>query len=68
MEKHQKRMKKEYKELLERIDKLDRFLDEHIDDLEGEEYRLMRTQYFAMCAYEGALRMRIERQHYLKRL
>lgn len=59
MKKYQKRMIKEYNELRKRIDKLDKYLDEHGDELSDEMFRLMRTQYFAMCAYEGALRLRI---------
>ena len=59
MKKYQKRMIKEYNELRKKIDKLDKFLDEHGDELDDEMFRLMRTQYFAMCAYEGALRLRI---------
>lgn len=59
MKKYQKRMVKEYKDLLKKIDKLDRYLSKNI--LSVEDYRLMRAQYFCMCAYEGLLRERIER-------
>lgn len=60
LKKYQKRMIKEYNQLRKRIDKLDKFLDKHSDKLEDEMYRLMRAQYFAMCAYEGTLRIRID--------
>ena len=60
LKKHQRRMIKEYNQLRRRIDKLDKYLDEHGDKLDGEMFRLMRVQYFAMCAYEGALRLRID--------
>ena len=59
MKKYQKRMIKEYNELRKKIDKLDKYIGDHGDKLDDEMYRLMRTQYFAMCAYEGALRLRI---------
>ena len=54
----------EYKQLCERIEKLDGFIvaNEGRDggEVSDEHYRMMQTQYHAMCAYEGALRMRIE--------
>lgn len=59
LKKHQRRMIKEYNQLRNRIDKLDKFLDEHGDKVDDEMFRLMRAQYFAMCAYEGTLRLRI---------
>lgn len=60
--KQKKRLAKEYKELLKKIYKLDKFLDRHVNDagVSNNSYRLLRIQYFAMCAYEGALRARIE--------
>lgn len=56
------RMVDEYKQLLERIDKLDKAVDwaADTDEVSDSHYRLMRVQYFAMCAYEGALRARID--------
>ena len=59
LKKYQRKMIKEYNKLRKRIDKLDAFLDEHGDMVDDEMFRLMRMQYFAMCAYEGALRLRI---------
>ena len=58
MKKQMKRIRKDYKRVLKRIDKLDRALDK--DVLPVEDYRLMRAEYFALCAYEGLLRHRIE--------
>ena len=58
MKKHQRRMIKEYNQLRKRIDKLDKYLDEK-GPRDDELFRLMRAQYFAMCAYEGILRLRI---------
>ena len=58
------RMKEEYDELLGRIDALDAFIvaneSREGSDVSDEHYRTMQTQLHAMCAYEGALRMRIE--------
>lgn len=58
------RMKEEYGELLGRIEALDAFIvaNERRDgsDVSDEHYRMMQTQLHAMCAYEGALRMRID--------
>ena len=58
------RMKEEYDELLGRIEALDSFIvaNERREDsnISDEHYRMLQTQYHAMCAYEGALRMRIE--------
>ena len=59
LKKYQRRMIKEYNQLRKRIDKLDKYLDEHGDKLGDEMFRLMRAHYFAMCAYEGTLRLRI---------
>ena len=56
--KQMKRIRKDYKHVLKRIDKLDKRLDK--DVLPVEDYRLMRAEYFALCAYEGLLRHRIE--------
>ena len=64
MEGWKERMIDEYKELCNRIKKLDDFIqaNEERDEsiVSDEQYRLMMIQYYAMCAYEGALRARIE--------
>ena len=56
--KNMKRIRKDYKHVLRRIEKLDKQLKK--DVLPVEDYRLMRAEYFALCAYEGLLRHRIE--------
>lgn len=60
--KRKQRLVKEYKNLLKKIYKLDKFLDKHAFDtgVSNNSYRMMRVQYFGMCVYEGALRARIE--------
>ena len=63
METYEKRMVDEYKELCDKIEKLNVFITENENDdsvVSNEHYRMMMVQYYAMCAYEGALRMRIE--------
>lgn len=59
----QKRLVEERKELLARIEKLDAYIDEIACDpaVSNEDYRLMRIQYFAMCAYDGALLARMDK-------
>lgn len=59
--KQKKRLAKEYLDLCKKINKLDKFLDRAAYDtgVSNENYRLLRIQYFAMCSYEGALRMRM---------
>ena len=56
--KNMQRIRKQYKNILKRIKKLDKQLDK--DVLPVEDYRLMRAEYFTLCAYEGLLRHRIE--------
>lgn len=61
MKKHEKRMVKEYWQLRKRIDKLESKIDKSVYDTEisDSQYRLLRSQFYIMCAYEGVLRERI---------
>jgi len=56
------RLQEEYRELRGRIDRLEVFVDDAALDnaMTETHYRLLRIQQFAMCAYEGALRLRME--------
>lgn len=59
----QQRLLDEREELIGRIERLNNFIDEIAEDpaISNAEYRLMRIQYFAMCAYEGALSQRMSK-------
>ena len=59
----QQRLLEEREELLGRIKRLEEYIDEVVEDpaISNAEYRLMRIQYFAMCAYEGALSQRMSK-------
>ena len=59
----QQRLLDEREELISRIERLNNYIDEVAEDpaISNAEYRLMRIQYFAMCAYEGALSQRMSK-------
>ena len=59
----QRRLIEERNDLLEKIERLDKYIDEAVYEpaISNAEYRLMRIQYFAMCAYEGALSQRMSK-------
>ena len=63
MEPYKERMVDEYKNLRDKIDKLNKWIEEEEYVVEGSvsdyHYRLMMIQYHAMCSYEGALRFRL---------
>lgn len=62
MEPFEERLVEEYKELTDRIEKLEAYMDTIIRDvtISNIHYRMVMTQYNIMLAYEQILRMRLE--------
>lgn len=62
MESFEHRLVEEYKELADRIEKLEAYMDTIIRDvtISNVHYRMVITQYNIMLAYEQILRMRLE--------
>lgn len=62
MEAYKERMIDEYTELVDRIAKLDKFIDK-VDmgevTVSDTQYNLLKTQCYAMCAYSGTLLLRM---------
>lgn len=60
---YKKRMKKEYKELHERLSRLSEFMrdDEKFYSLSTIDRDLLSTQYYAMMTYSSTLYMRIKK-------
>ena len=59
----QQRLIDERNELTERIDKLEKYIEEAVYEpaISNAEYRLMQIQFYAMCAYKGALSQRMSK-------
>ena len=62
MEPFEERLVEEYKELADRIEKLEAYKDTMIRDvtISNAHYRMVMAQYNIMLAYEQILRMRLE--------
>ena len=60
MEDYQKRMVEEYEELNTKIDKLRVFLATKENTLSVEQFRLMKSQLYAMLTYSSILLMRLK--------
>lgn len=60
MEDYQKRMVEEYEELNAKIDKLRVFLATKENTLSAEQFRLMKSQLYAMLTYSSILLMRLK--------
>lgn len=62
MESFKERLIEEYKELVNRIEKLEAYMDTMIRDvtISNTHYRMIMAQYNIMLAYEKILRMRLE--------
>ena len=62
MEPFEERLNEERKEVTERLIKLDKFLDTAVigQDITQRHYKMLKTQYDIMLAYEQILLMRID--------